>query len=114
MPVYYRIVHSPTPTTGDFTSNAAAGLALRPPDTPARRRLWKGLSVYTSMRAAEASAARAGWRNGRYLAEIVVGESDPVLVEKTLRDPAHYTVWGSPETLLALTQRVIPITATFG
>jgi hypothetical protein len=113
VPTYYRIVPSPTPTVADFTSNAAAGLALRPPDTPARRRLWDGISVYSSVRAAEASAARAGWRNGRYVAELALGEGDPVLVEKTLRDPAHYTVWGSPETLLALARRVVPIAAAF-
>src|SRR6266511_3724066 len=109
MPVFYRIVQSQTPTPADFTSNAATGLALRPPNTPERRRLWEGLSVYRSMLAAEASAARVGWRNGRYLAEIVVEEDGPVTVEKTLRDPAHYTVWGAPATMLALVRRVIPI-----
>jgi hypothetical protein len=113
VPVYYRIVQSPRPTVADFISNAAAGLALRPPDTPERRRLWEGLSVYSSMRAAEASAARAGWRNGRYLAEIAVDEGDPVTVEKTLRDPAHYTMWGAPEAILAVVQKVLPIAAAF-
>lgn len=113
MPLFYRIVQSRTPTLADFTSNADAGLTLQPPDSPERRRLWEGLSGYSSRAAAEASAARAGWRNGRYLAEIV-DEAAPVTVEKTLRDPAHYPLWGDPATVLALVEHVIPIAAAFG
>jgi hypothetical protein len=111
---YYRIVHSAPPTLVDFISNAASGLRLRPPDTAERRRLWEGLSVYSSIQAAEASAIRAGWRNGRHLAEIVVEYPDAVIVEKTLRDPAHYTMWGAPEMILGLVRRSIPIAAAFG
>ena len=67
MPDFFRIVRSQTPSVADFTSNASAGLALRPPDTP----------------------------------------------EKTLRDPAHYTMWGEPAMLLALVESVSPLAVTF-
>jgi hypothetical protein len=113
VPTFYRIVSSATPDASDFTSNADRGLVLRPPDTLERRRLWAGLSVYRTYAAAVASAARAGWRNGRYLAEIEIATSEMVTVEKTLRDPEHYTVWARPETMLPLVRRVIPIRAAF-
>src|SRR5206468_2387895 len=96
--VFYRCVESNPPTEHDFLSNAALGRQMRPPITPTRACMWEGISVYDYLAVAQTRAAGfprpLGW-----VAVLHIPPDAPILVEKTMRDPHHFTVWGTAQDI---------------
>jgi hypothetical protein len=112
----FRIVKGPTPTHDDFASQAAQFIddlsaSRRPmrgmPDDGETLHMWAGASVFGSAERAQAIMRRFP-RIGTSIARLrVIPEAlmDGTLrLEKTGADPEHYTLWGSPEDLLACVQ----------
>src|SRR6476469_2012411 len=78
----YRVIRDQTATLEDLTSPAALGKPFTHPD-PAQRRLWSGISCYST----EAQARRNARRfrtHGAFIAAIRIEESAPIRVERTL------------------------------
>lgn len=96
---FYRCVEVNPPSELDFWSNDALGEELRPPLTPERQRIWEGVSVYSSLARAE-HRARTLRPPCPWIAVLQIPVRGPVAHEKTLRDPAHFTLWGEPRALL--------------
>jgi len=94
----YRCVDTNPPTALDFTADVALGKQLRPPLTVERQRLFEGPSAYNAL-------GRAIWRARKlsppapYIAVLQIPAEGPIVAEKTLKDPAHYTVWGAPDQI---------------
>ena len=106
--LFYRIVRTNPPTIADFMSNAAKGKRPRHPE-PEVLRLWDGLSAYSTVEQARATAQLFP-RLGRYIATVRVPEPGTVQFEQT-RDPAegHFTLWGEPAEMLALVMSAAPV-----
>lgn len=105
---FYRILDFDEPTPGDFTSNAAKGKALRN-RTEARQRLSEGISLHSTVE-------RARWRARQFndppvtrIALLRIAVLGPIVIQKTLNDPGHYTAWGTPEELLACVESVLQV-----
>ena len=104
---FYRVVRTNPPTRTDFLSNDAKGREPRDRD-PEILRLWDGLSVYDSATRARQQARR--YRGmGRFIAALTIDDGDTIRLEKTMDDPRHYTLWGSPEAVLALMTGIEPV-----
>src|SRR5438552_3089784 len=107
---FYRCVGSRQPSDLDFTSNAVLGLEMYPPDTPTRRRLWEGISVYDTLE-------RAAWRAqqlrppARWVAGLAIPVGGPIVVEKTFKDPNHFTAWGAPQAFQECVISVVRVPA---
>jgi len=56
--------------------------------------------VYDSLTAAR-DVARKLPKLGRYIATLSVDDDGPIAVERTGRDPGHYTLWGDPSDVEA-------------
>ncbi len=97
--IFFRCLVTREPTRIAFVSSAAAGEEMRPPYTPERMRLWDGISIYDSRE-------RARWRGARmtpprrWIAVLLIPDDSLIMVEKTLRDPAHFTAWATPEQFI--------------
>lgn len=104
--VLYRIVRTDPPTSADFLSNQARGLAPRRAELRDRA-LWSGLSVYDRQDAARAIALRFP-KLGSYIATLQVSDDSTIRYRKTLGEN-HYTIWGEPAVLLASVVEVAPV-----
>ena len=107
MPTFYRVVGVNPPERQHFTSNKARG---KPPRGPERDdpELWEGLSVYNNEEAARIQAKRIP-SLGSYLARLAIPTDSPISYKQTLTNPAHYTIWGDPEELLAIIEEIIDV-----
>lgn len=95
----FRIITEPSPEA-NFLSNRSRGLPPRGPEV-ANPSLHSGLSMFDSLEAA-ATKVPVLKRGGKHVYGI--GEIEPapgVTVTKTLKDPAHFTVHGSADDLMA-------------
>jgi len=104
---FWRIVRTNPPTRRDFLSHVALGIPIRGEDDATLRQA-HGISVY----ATEAQArrkARAVPVLGGWLAELAIGESVAVTVERTAGGPGHHTIWGDADALLACVKRLTPV-----
>jgi hypothetical protein len=104
---FYRIIRTDSATLWDFTSNEARRRQPRRPLRSAERRLWRGLSHFDTLAAANA-AARQTPALGQYIAEVVLPDDTDIQVEQTGR-AGHYTLWGSPGRLLGYVRRIEPV-----
>ncbi len=103
---FYRTIKGATPTRADFLSDEARG--VDPPDNPAFRRYWQGLSVFDTLAHARALAQRYR-RQGDYIAEVTIEPGAGILMERWGRNPGHHTLWGDPDALLARVTDVQPV-----
>jgi hypothetical protein len=105
--VFFRIVRASRPTPEDFLSNKEKGLPPRGPeiDDPAE---WAGISMFDTRERAERLARRRNFALGAFVAELRIPDAAPVVVRKTF-GPGHYTLWGAPETFLALVVDTRPV-----
>jgi len=104
---FYRIVRGNQATLWDFSSNEARGRRPRRPLDTEGRRLWRGLSHFDTLAAAQAAARRTP-ELGQFIAEIAVPDDTDVDIEQTGR-AGHYTLWGTPGRLLSYVRRVMPV-----
>jgi hypothetical protein len=107
VPYFYRIIRGPHLRREQFLSDREAGIPR--PDNPELIARWEGFSVF----ATEAQARRMIRKRpnlGDHLAELDIGPDANARVKRTGRNsPGHHTVYGDPDELLLLVQRVIPV-----
>lgn len=101
-PIVWRTVRANPPTEADFLSQKALGRPRR--DAPIEQ--WEGVSTFDNLAVAAAVARR--WKQGTYLARLVLPPGGPVRWTKT-RGEAHYTLSGTPAELLACVVEVVPL-----
>jgi hypothetical protein len=89
-------------------SHAALGVPPRRPLSRREQDLWRGVSVHDSFEAACAKGTMSPWL-GQYVAEIRIPPGVQVRIEKTGRDPSHFTIWASPDDLMSWVVSVTPI-----
>jgi hypothetical protein len=105
---FYRCIEAVPVAERQFWSNDALGEELRPPLTPERRRIWQGVSVYDSLKRAMHRAPKLRPPR-RWIAVVRVPLRGPMTYAKTLRDPAHFTLWGEPQALLNCVVPVVEV-----
>ena len=89
------------PSLDDFKSAKALG---KPLHNPALEREWaEGGSVYDDLQFAMERARKARFMLGRYVVAVRIPDDSTVEIRQTTRNPRHYTMYGPPDRLLALT-----------
>jgi hypothetical protein len=106
--VVYRIVVNNPPSDDDLRSYADLGHTVSRPK-PELERLMTGISVMGTMEAAIKKAKGRPWLSDAWIAEIVIPNDSALVIEKTTRDPNHYTVWAAVEELRGLVGRVVRV-----
>jgi len=100
----YRVIRSRHPSWADFLSNLVR-------DQPARQAEignlaeWAGVSTFEDLEEARDRAQRFPIL-GRYIAELVIPDDAPVLIEPSV-GPGHWTIVGGPGLLLRYVARVV-------
>ena len=97
---FFRIVRSATPTVEDFQAPAKLGTPLF--DEKYYREWAEGVSVYDDLDYALTRARRNISGLGRYVARIVVPESEEIEIAKTMKNRHHYTIYASAAEILNL------------
>lgn len=92
---FYRLVESNPPSARDFTSKAALGVPP-PRDDAGTRRLWSGISMYSTAAQAKRTARRRP-RLGGFVATVTMPTDGSMIWERTLSTDGHHTVWGEPD-----------------
>lgn len=100
----YRVVKTNPPTLRDFIP-LQQHYGEHGDDPPERARLWSGLSVFATLAQARRQARRFP-ALGTFVAEVQIPDSVDVHLERTLRTPGHFTLWGEAELLLNWISRV--------
>ena len=104
-------MHGIEPTLDDFESLQALG--RRPPNPRYQREWAEGVSVFDDMPHAFERARQIGFRQGSYLARLVVPEDGSIEFRQTFDDKHHFTIYAVPEVVLALVVGVaVPIPRT--
>jgi hypothetical protein len=106
--VLYRLVRNMPPTQRDFMSHEALGVPPRRPLSDEDRRLWKGVSHFDSLDVAFTRGMTSPWL-GDFVATVHIPVSAAAHIEQTGRDPSHFTVWSTAESLLSWVASVDPI-----
>lgn len=105
---FYRCIEKLPLTLGEFESDAAKGEDLPPPRTPERERIFEGISVYSDLE-------RARWRAKKltppcaWIAVLQIRPGGPITVEKTFKDPAHYTLWGDAQAITDCVESLVGV-----
>lgn len=106
--VLYRLLGGESPLRADFVSrqalgktpfyNRAAGILMEPAI------LHAGVSMFAT---ADQAMSRSR-RSPTYVGEVALPDNPAygLHIAKTLTDPGHYTVWGDPDHLCQLVQKV--------
>ena len=102
----YHTIQERTPLPDDFLSNIAKGKPL--PRDPQKHRLAHGISCWETLAQAREMARRFP-SQGRFVAEIALGDDEQVQYERTTASVGHWTVWGAPDILLRHIQAVHPV-----
>ena len=97
--LFYRIARTNPTTLDDYTSNADKG--RQPPDDPARRAVWDGLSVYSTLAQARRKR-RVSPSIGAFIAVLRIPLDGSVRIERTLGGDGHHTIWGRASDLAEL------------
>jgi|SRR6266496_5673868 len=103
---FHRIVKTNPSRLDDFLSNAEKGNP--PPDDPALRAVWDGLSVYSTLGQARRKR-RTSPAIGDFIAVLRVPTDGSVRFARTLSGDGHHTIWGDPAVLRALIVSIEPI-----
>jgi len=104
---FYRIVQSDPPTRRDFESHEALGRVLIDPDQE-QRRMWQGISVFTTEAQARNKAHDYPGLGG-FIAAMRVRDEEAIRFARTGRNRGHHTLWGEPEALLGCVVAVVPV-----
>jgi hypothetical protein len=96
---FYRIVLTNPTTLVDYQSAKARGAPE--PLSSARRAVWDGLSVFSTLNQARRKA-RVSPMLGAYVAVLRVPTDGSVRFMRTLGGDGHHTLWGEPVDLMAL------------
>ena len=95
---FFRIAQSNPPSLRDFMSYEELGIPPRRPLSALDRDRWRGVSHYATYAAAE-WAALAIPRLGGFIVTVRIPMDGSVRVQQTGRDPDHFTIWASAESL---------------
>ena len=98
---FYRLIRNSPPTRSDFLSRKERGVPPRGAELNDPF-LYEGLSAWDSPEA----AARVAIRRPAFIAVLQIAVDRHVVVRQTLK-PGHYTLRGTPETLLACVVTVL-------
>src|SRR4051812_47435540 len=93
----YRIIRAEVPEVTDFLSNRDRHRVAMRGETWL---LYNGISMFSDPAVAE--GIRDQYRPSQHVAEVPLTPGLGISLAKTRRNPTHYTVWGSPDVLLAL------------
>jgi hypothetical protein len=104
---FFRIAKSIPATDDDFTSQKAKGIPMARPD-PEVELLWDGISVYATEAQARKQARAKPWL-GKYIAEIVVIEGDPITFRRSGSGAGHHTLWGDPVEIRVRVARTVVV-----
>jgi hypothetical protein len=113
----YRIVRNNPAMEDDFLSGAVRDLQIA--RTGGRQRsvpragnalhMWSGISAFSSIEAARA-VARQHPALGNLVVQLHLQASEPrIRIEKTSRDPEHYTIWADPGALPPCVESIQPV-----
>lgn len=102
--IFYRLVKTDPPTVRDFMSHKERGVPLR---NPAAREIYDGVSVQET----EESARRLahGRTSSWFIAELAVPDDGTIVYRQTTDDLNHFTLWATPDVLLACVVRTTPV-----
>jgi hypothetical protein len=104
---FYRIVRHSPPRRTDFESHISQGRYPRGDASPAVRRSFEGVSVFTT----EARAReRARKRNlGSYIAVLEIPEGSRIHSEQSGGDTQHFDLFSTPDELIDCVVAVIDV-----
>jgi hypothetical protein len=106
---FYRVVKGNSPAREDFLSYADLGIVPED-DPPEARRLKAGISVNATLRQARNRARGVtSLRDHESIAELRIPDGAGITFERTGATRGHYTLWGSPEDLLACVVSVVRV-----
>jgi hypothetical protein len=114
---FYRVLRSRIPERRDFVSNAVKyaqdidrGRRRRVPDTGDGLHMWSGVSVFSSLGEARATA-RQYPNLGAFigLVQIPPNQGRAIRVERTSDATEHYTIWARPDRLAACVDNVVAV-----
>lgn len=97
--LFYRIVRTNPTTLYDYQSAKERG--LDEPESPARRAVWDGLSVYSTLNQARRKQ-RISPILGNYIAVLRVPMGGTIRVMRTLGGDGHHTLWAPAPVLRGL------------
>ena len=103
--LFYRIARTNPTTLYDYQSAKERG--LDEPELPARRAVWDGLSVYSTLNQARRKQ-RVSPNIGSYIAVLRVPLDGSVRVMRTLGGDGHHTLWAPASDLRSLEVSVEP------
>ena len=99
---FFRIVRGETTLLDDFRSPKALGKRL--PSSAVMREWSDKVSVYDSMDRVRQVREKFRFRLGSYVVKIVVPEDGSVDFRQTFEDRHHFTLYATPETIIALVE----------
>lgn len=104
--MFYRLVVTNPPTLKDFMSYDVLGIGLVDPDEESIR-LSMGISVFRTEAQARRTARRRRFRGTFFIADIVIPPDVNVQVERTTKNPGHYTLWADADMIASWVVRVL-------
>lgn len=106
---FYRVAKRNPPTREDFLSYAELGIVSED-DPPEARRLKDGISVNATLRQARNRARGVtSLRDHEFIAELRIPDGSSITFERTGAARGHFTLWGSPDDLLACVVSVVRV-----
>ena len=85
-------------------SHKERGVPLR---NPAAREIYDGVSVQETEESARRLAL--GRTSSWFIAVLAIPDDGAVVYRRTTADPNHFTLWATPDLLLACVIRTIPV-----
>ncbi len=107
---FYHLVKHDPPTREDFLSYLEQGIPVFD-DDPEALRLASGVSACATLAQVRNRARLPSLRDHRYVAELSITAQAAISFERTGRQRGHYTLWGTPDDLLACVVSVVPVDA---
>lgn len=102
---FYRIVWTNPPTIADFIPKRSKPGWMEDPEVA---RLRSGISVYQTEAQARRKSRGMPWLGNAFIAELQIADQADIRYERTTRSHGHFTLWGSPDIILASVVRVTP------
>lgn len=107
---FFRIVRTIPPTEGDFLSYEALGLPLLAGATEAERRIWSGVSVYSTQAQARQAFKMTLFTGYAGVARLLLPSDEGLCWERTpIGGRGHHTIWAPADRLVAYVQESVPL-----